>query len=217
MGPCWRVFLVLGLVYLPPTESQPFEVKAGVVMVEKSVLPFKMEMVGPAIDIAMEEAERLYGIRFVKYERLYPYWCNSVASTGAIADLYHQDGVRVLIGPGCSGDITVCGKLATHWRLPQVTGVGDLVLGKEDYPTLTRLSYSLEKQSGQPCTQLSVTHLFTEDYRCMCRSRAWSIISSPGLWLIYRYWVFHCDVVNFTLAYPRLSLRYFSVYCTARL
>ena len=29
-----------------------------------------------------------------------------------------------------------------------VTGVGDLVLGKEDYPTLTRLSYSLEKQSG---------------------------------------------------------------------
>ena len=30
-----------------------------------------------------------------------------------------------------------------------VTGVGDLVLGKEDYPTLTRLSYSLEKQSGK--------------------------------------------------------------------
>ncbi len=30
------------------------EFKAGVVMVEKSVLPFKQEMVGPAIDLAIE-------------------------------------------------------------------------------------------------------------------------------------------------------------------
>ena len=30
------------------------EFKAGIVMVEKSVLPFKQEMVGPAIDMAIE-------------------------------------------------------------------------------------------------------------------------------------------------------------------
>ena len=78
-------------------------------------------------------------------------------------DLYHKDNVSVLIGPGCSGDITVCGKLATYYGLPLVTGVGDLVLGKESYPTLTRLSYSLEKQSGRQSvhvcpTDASVTH-----------------------------------------------------------
>ena len=35
-----------------------------------------------------------------------------------------------------------------------VTGVGDLVLNKESYPTLTRLSYSLEKQSGVLITDI---------------------------------------------------------------
>ena len=59
----------------------------------------------------------------------------------------------VLIGPGCSGDLTVASKLATYYELPQVTGVGDLVLGKDDYPTLTRLSYSLEKQSGESISE----------------------------------------------------------------
>ena len=46
------------------------------------------------------------------------------------------------------GDIKINGKLATYYNIPQVTGVGDLVLDKKTYPTLTRLSYSLEKQSG---------------------------------------------------------------------
>lgn len=125
-------------------------------MVEKSVLPFKMEMVGPAIDMAMEYSERNLGIKFNKFVKLYPDWCDPVYTTGAIADLYYQKNISVLIGPGCSGDITVCGKLATHWNLPQVTGVGDLVLGKENYPTLTRLSYSLEKQSGKFVLDVSI-------------------------------------------------------------
>ena len=124
------------------------EFRAGIVMVEKSVLPFKMEMVGPAIDMAMEYAEEMYEIRFKKFVKLYPVWCDAVFATGAISELYHDENIDVIVGPGCSGDITVCGKLATYYRLPQVTGVGDLVLGKEDYPTLTRMSYSLEKQSG---------------------------------------------------------------------
>ena len=63
-------------------------------MVEKSKLPFKMEMVGPAIDMAMEVAEERYNISFLKYVRLYPDWCNAEASTGAISDLYHQNNIR---------------------------------------------------------------------------------------------------------------------------
>ena len=59
--------------------------RAGIIMVEKSVLPFKMEMVGPAIDIAIEVAEREYGIRFDKFVRLYPDFCNAVYTVGAIS------------------------------------------------------------------------------------------------------------------------------------
>jgi hypothetical protein len=70
--------------------SAVYEFRAGVIMVEKSVLPFKMEMVGPAIDMAMEESERTLGIRFRKYVALYEDWCNDVFSAGAIADLKYQ-------------------------------------------------------------------------------------------------------------------------------
>lgn len=145
----WMTWLAALVVSTLDVTTAMYEVRAGIIMVEKSVLPFKMEMVGPALDMAFEEAQSLYGIKFTKYLKLYPDWCNAVATTGAVADLYYTKNISVLIGPGCSGDITICGKLATHWSLPQVTGVGDLVLNKETYPTLTRLSYSLEKQSGE--------------------------------------------------------------------
>lgn len=40
-----------------------------------------------------------------------------------------------------------CGKIATYLKMPLISGVGDLVSPKEAYPTFTRLSYSLVKQS----------------------------------------------------------------------
>ena len=83
-------FLILSLGCCHGDLATPYEVRAGIVMVEKSVLPFKMEMVGPALDLAIEDAERLHGIRFLTSLRLYPDWCNSVATTGAVADLYYQ-------------------------------------------------------------------------------------------------------------------------------
>ena len=47
-----KTFLFLLFVLTPTDAIQEF--KAGIVMVEKSVLPFKQEMVGPAIDMAIE-------------------------------------------------------------------------------------------------------------------------------------------------------------------
>ena len=126
-----------------------YTVPVGVVMVEDSVLPFKMEMVGPALDMAFERVRDEFGIEFERFISLYPIFCDADLSTGYVSDLYHNNNIRALIGPGCSGDITVVGKLATFYELPLVSGVGDLVLSKEDYPTFTRLSYSLEKQSSR--------------------------------------------------------------------
>ena len=66
-----------------------------------------------------------------------------------------------------------------------VTGVGDLVLGKEDYPTLTRLSYSLEKQSGKKLifngsfsgTLIAVVNI------CLVIISEWHPLSHRLLWL----------------------------------
>ena len=78
------------LMWLMQPASAVYEFRAGVVMVEKSVLPFKIEMVGPAIDMAIEKSEEEFGIRFLKYVSLYPDWCNAVFTTGAIADLKYE-------------------------------------------------------------------------------------------------------------------------------
>ncbi len=64
----------------------------------------------------LQVSEQEFGIRFEKYVRLYPDFCNSVLTTGYISELIHNDKINVLIGPGCSGDIMICGKLATYFQ-----------------------------------------------------------------------------------------------------
>lgn len=66
------------------------EVEAGIVMASGGVLPFRAELVLPALDLAFEQVERDYGIRFNTYRRLHPGPCNAVLATGAVADLYYQ-------------------------------------------------------------------------------------------------------------------------------
>ena len=93
------IFLVaLSLMLFPRNTVAVYEFRAGVVMVEKSVLPFMMEMVGPAIDIAIEISEREYGIRFKKYLALHSDFCNAVFTTGAIADLKYKVSLNFVYG-----------------------------------------------------------------------------------------------------------------------
>ena len=55
-----------------------------------------------------------------------------------------------------------------------VTGVGDLVLEKKRYNTLTRLSYSLEKQYGQPVTSLK--HIKTSKSRKILKYTTYFVV-----------------------------------------
>ena len=63
-----------------------------------------------------QESEKNFGIRLTKVERLHPTDCDRVATAGAVSDLIHKDEVDVIIGPGCSSDVTVSGKLATYYE-----------------------------------------------------------------------------------------------------
>ncbi|CAD5116607.1 DgyrCDS5480 [Dimorphilus gyrociliatus] len=118
-------------------------------MVDNTLLnyPFENDKVQPAIDMAMEFVKDEYNIEFEKFTRTYNFDCNDVNSTGIVAKLYFENQVEYLIGPACSTDIMACGKIATYLKMPLISGVGDLVTPKNAYPTFTRLSYSLVKQS----------------------------------------------------------------------
>ena len=81
--------LICFTYFISPTECV-FEVKAGVVMVKGGVLPFKYEMVGPAIDLAIERSEVEFGIRFDVEQRLHGNFCDPVETVGIVSKLHHQ-------------------------------------------------------------------------------------------------------------------------------
>ena len=93
--------LICFTYFISPTECL-FEVKAGVVMVKGGVLPFKYEMVGPAIDLAIERSEVEFGIRFDVEQRLHGNFCDPVETVGIVSKLHHQ--VKYILIPFCLAD-----------------------------------------------------------------------------------------------------------------
>ncbi|XP_014663429.1 PREDICTED: atrial natriuretic peptide receptor 3-like [Priapulus caudatus] len=109
-----------------------------------SWLPFGAEHVGPAVDIAIERMALDYDIHYEKFTYFWPDFCNEDRAVGGLGQLYYFDHIEVAIGPACSQDVMVAGRLATFLGLPMLTGVGNLVNNKHLYPTVSRLSYDVE-------------------------------------------------------------------------
>ncbi|KAH3886458.1 hypothetical protein DPMN_010467 [Dreissena polymorpha] len=121
---------------------------------EASSKPFDIRRVGPAIDIAMEDAARTLNMTFEVIKRPYSGDCPYEPPVGLLSMLYHQEGIDAVLGPACSQGIPAAARLAQYLKLPMVTGLGDLVIRKTDvdmFKTLTILSYNLQKLSGTYC------------------------------------------------------------------
>ncbi|CAC5420570.1 ANPRA [Mytilus coruscus] len=120
-------------------------------MLNGGSLPFEYRKSGPATDIALKEIKSLYSELFdVNY--IYKdagSQCSENGFGAIAADVYYSNRIDVFIGPGCSFGVDVIGRLASSWNLPVITPVGtnaDLA-DKNNFPTLTRLSFSMNKFS----------------------------------------------------------------------
>ncbi|CAG2110775.1 unnamed protein product [Medioppia subpectinata] len=70
--------------------------------------------------------------------------CNETASLGKAVDLVQNNNIIAFIGPACSDDVEVVGRLASYKGIPLLTGLGDVVSGERStYSTLIRTSYDL--------------------------------------------------------------------------
>lgn len=128
----------------------PIHIRMGFMQFYNSskALPFGVEQVGPAVDIAIEEAARMYNVHYEKFSYFWPFWCSREHAIGGLTKLYFNNKIQVVIGPGGSGDTMFAARFSNYVKLPQFTGVGNLVINKYLYPTLSRLSYNAEKDQA---------------------------------------------------------------------
>ncbi|XP_014674081.1 PREDICTED: atrial natriuretic peptide receptor 1-like [Priapulus caudatus] len=165
------------LSHIGVSDSARQVLRAGVLLHTQTGAPYDMERVGPAIDMAVEKVnrERLnasYTLEAVSIA--YGNACKAANALGNAAKLYHDDAVVVFLGPACAHALEATGKLIGFWNLPVVTGVGDrgIFKFKDDYPTMTRLSYCqcrLRKVFGSVFRRFGWTHVavlldFTDVY-----------------------------------------------------
>lgn len=128
------------------------EIKIGIILMNSAPEPFDVRRVGPAIDIALETANKNFGVNMTTVLRAYSgdHVCEYEPPVGLLAELYSQDNVKGVLGPACSQGLQASGRLAQYLNIPMVTGLGDLIVRQKPvdmYKTLTILSYNLQKLS----------------------------------------------------------------------
>lgn len=74
--------------------------------------------------------------------------CNETASLGYAYDVISNQSIVALIGPACSHDVQVVGRLAAYKGIPLLTGLGDVIIDERlSYHTLIRTSYDLRDKA----------------------------------------------------------------------
>nr|XP_046910972.1 atrial natriuretic peptide receptor 1-like isoform X1 [Dermatophagoides farinae] len=118
-------------------------------MVDKSrTNRFDLVHIGPAIDIAMKKCQSKYKIYLNLTKEIYPNQCNETAALGKAYDVISNNKIIALIGPACSDDVQVVGRLAAHLGIPILTGLGDVINDdRSAYSTLIRTSYDLRDKA----------------------------------------------------------------------
>ncbi|XP_060079814.1 atrial natriuretic peptide receptor 1-like [Ylistrum balloti] len=145
-------FYILLNIYLQisVSYSSVTEVKVGVLLMTSAPEPFDLRRIGPALDIAFEQSEARYGIKYNVFVHNYTEGtCPRQTTIGHYAELAYQQNIQAVIGPACSQSLDAVGRLAQYLKMPIISGVGDLIIrtGPEMYTTLTRTCYNLGKFS----------------------------------------------------------------------
>lgn len=132
------------------------EVKVGVILAHATgrphffKLPFSMELILPAIKLAVEKMEKnpssvLPGVKFVINER--DSNCSNFMGPLAGIELYRTKNAHVFLGPACDFAVAPIARYSGRWKVPVVTA-GALFpkfLDKTEFKLLTQVLGSFNK------------------------------------------------------------------------
>lgn len=143
----------------------PYEAHLVGLFTASSELPVFHEVIKPALDLAVEEAERRYPlIKFKISLRRGSNDCQRNYAGAYAAEEFYVRKVDAFIGPACSLALDAVGRMASYWNVPIFTagGIGVEFSNKALFSTLTRLSFSLGEFYF-----LSVDKVFHEKLCCL--------------------------------------------------
>ncbi|KAJ8036199.1 Atrial natriuretic peptide receptor 1 [Holothuria leucospilota] len=107
--------------------------------------PFFLQMVKPAIDIALETVKESilpnHSITVVSNNT----YCNVDATQIVVVDHYFQYFVDVFFGPACEFAAAPVGRFTSHWNVPMLTA-GGRAHGFDGFQSMTRVGGSYTKQ-----------------------------------------------------------------------
>lgn len=134
-----------------PTGADPrFQAFLVGSFVTQTSLSVHYEIVKPALDLAIAEANRRYpAIAFHLAVKNDSNSCFLNVAGGLVAEQYYRQKAHAFIGPACDLALDQVARMASYWRVPLFTagGFGATFADKSIYTTLTRLAFSLDRVS----------------------------------------------------------------------
>ena len=106
------------------------------------------DIVKPALDLAILEVNQRYEqLKFSIVVRNDSDTCSATLAAAIVAEAYHSKPVHAVFGPACESALDQVARMSGYWNIPVFTAGGMSIdfANKDVYPTLTRLSFSLDR------------------------------------------------------------------------
>ena len=127
--------------------NDPGTLRMGIVLITHGNTPNDYEILGPAIDLAIQRVKWDFNLTLEPVLNLYESACLEDGLTGLshVVRALNQC-IDVMVGPACTGDLWVAAKLATIHRVPLMTGAGSLLDMADAWWSATRTGYNIGTQ-----------------------------------------------------------------------
>ncbi|XP_038077155.1 atrial natriuretic peptide receptor 3-like [Patiria miniata] len=134
-------------------QAAPPNIHMGLLLETGGAESFDRFRVQPAVDIALETVRRRVDTgAYLNFTLTYEFQStgarctpSSMIAPGVASNMFHQRGVGVFLGPGCSFQCAAVADLAAYWNVPVLSGAATSagLDNKAQYKTLTRTAFHL--------------------------------------------------------------------------
>ncbi|OWA52167.1 hypothetical protein BV898_16626 [Hypsibius exemplaris] len=129
------------------TSTTILKVKMGVVLTENSPIPADYSILSSALTLAISDVRHLFRIDVQLLPSLYEGGCEESGLSGLRQTVVAlQNFVDFIVGPACTDDFVVAGKLTTVFKTPLISGGASLVDNTNAWPYVTRTGYNINTQ-----------------------------------------------------------------------
>ena len=131
-----------------PDSRDSRSLRMAVVLLKGGFTPADYNILGPAIELAMERSKLEFNITLVPFFGLYDSDCVSEDRLDGLSQVVRalDNSVDFMLGPACTADLVIAAKLTTIYKVPLATGAGHLVDNTGVWTYTKRMGYNIVTQ-----------------------------------------------------------------------